>query len=239
MSFKDGQTGIPVEAGRESNRGGPEALVDVGGDRLRYGPPPGGDLMEVEMLEVVCGEVSGVTFLQVPSNLRVQEVDHWSFEVCRGRGQHVPDPPGGGHRRVGKIPPLVLIERRKEGLYLFEIRSEVRQDLPQRGLLSLGAVDGAKTPVGIIEALAGSKQIPRQELERAGDMPDPPKWSVVHASKLASCRAARSTSANSSGSVAFLSTPIGARSSRRVLVPNSQARTVLSSNASLIMRVTL
>lgn len=70
-------------------------------------------------------------------------------------------------------------------------------------------------------------------------MPDSPKLSPAHPSKLTSCLAAARIAANCAGSSAWRRTSIGASSSRRVLVPKSQARAVFSSKLSTIMRTIL
>ena len=85
-----------------------------------------------------------------------------------------------------------------------------------------------------IEAVTVFVDLQRGEVERVGVVADPPQgWPVLgladHDWKLATCRAARTTIAKSAVSIAAPSTSIGARSSRRVLVPNSHARAVLSS----------
>ena len=88
--------------------------------------------------------------------------------------------------------------------------------------------------MNVVEAMAELVQLAWGEAERVAVVADPPQSSPDaglrdHAWKLASCRAARTTAANSAVSVAVTRTSIGARSSRRVLVPNSHARVVLAS----------
>ena len=148
-------------------------------------------------------------------------------------------PPSCGHRGCRKVAERIDAEHVDEGLSRREVGTKVGEHLTQRSLGVLGAVDGAKPSLPIVETV-----IPRAELigricQWIGTMSDPPKLSPAHPSKLTSCLAAALTSANRVASVAWRSTSIGAASSRRVLVPKSQARAVFSSKLSTIMRTTL
>ena len=116
-----------------------------------------------------------------------------------------------------------------------EIRPEVGEHLAQARLGKLGEVERAEAPMDVVEPVVESVQLVRGEAERVEVIPNAPQRipGVVglraHDWKLATCRAARTTMANSAVSVAAPSTSIGALSSRRVFVPKSHARAVFSS----------
>ena len=190
--------------------------------------------MQIQVLQAVIEQQIEVAILQLLAGRHVGEIDERPVERQRHRDQDVLAAPLRGHRLgrevlrgLGTVALDVAAQRA-------EIRSEVGQDLAQAGLGKLGAVEGAKAAVDVVEAVAELVQLAWGEAERVGVVADPPQSSPdlgrrAHAWKLASCLAARTTVANSAVSVAAPSTSIGARSSRRVLVPNSHARAVLPS----------
>jgi len=115
-----------------------------------------------------------------------------------------------------------------------EVRPEVGEHLAQTRFRQVSAVQRAEAAVEVVETVTELVQLERSEAERISVIADPPQDSPLlgrrdHDWKLETCRAARTTIANSAVSFAAPSTSIGARSSRRVLVPNSHARAVLSS----------
>ncbi len=115
-----------------------------------------------------------------------------------------------------------------------EVGPEVGEHLAERRLRQVGAIERAEAPMDVIEAVTELVQLQRSEAERVSVIADAPEDSPLlgrrdHDWKLATCRAARTTIANCAVSIAAPSTSIGARSSRRVLVPNSHARAVLAS----------
>lgn len=115
-----------------------------------------------------------------------------------------------------------------------EVRPEVSEHLAKTRFGRVSAIERTETAVDVVETVTELVQLQRSEAERVSVIADPPQDSPVlgrrdHDWKLATCRAARTTIANSAVSIAAPSTSIGARSSKRVLVPNSHARAVLSS----------
>ncbi len=180
-----------------------------------------------------------MALLEVGADRWFGEVDQLAVEHHLGGGEQMLLPPAGGHRGGGQILERGRAKRLGERLPGLQIGTEIGQDLAQRSLGSLGAVDGPKAPTGVVEAVVPGAELKRREGQRIAAMPDPPKLSPTHPSKLTSCLAAARTAANCAGSPARRRTSIGASSSRRVLVPKSQARAVFSSKLSTIMRTTL
>jgi hypothetical protein len=72
-----------------------------------------------------------------------------------------------------------------------------------------GAVHGSKAPLRVIEVLVIWQSSHGTKGDRVGAMTDPPQRGPLPPESLASWRAARSTSANCSGSVVSRSTAIG------------------------------
>lgn len=147
--------------------------------------------------------------------------------------------PAGGHRSGWQILERGRAKDLSEGSLGVQVGTEIGQNLAQRRLGALGAVDGSKAPMRIIEAVVPGAELKWREGKWIAATPDPPKLSPAHPSKLTSCLAAARTAANCAGSVAWRRISIGASSSRRVLVPKSQARAVFSSKLSTIMRTIL
>jgi len=170
---------------------------------------------------------------------RIGEVDQLPGEHHLGGRQQMLLAPAGGHRRGRQILERRGAESLGEGSLGLEIGPEIGQDLSQRSLRALGAVDGPKAPPGVIEAVVPGAELKWRESQWVTAMPDPPKLPPAHPSKLTSCLAAARTTANCAGFSARRRTSIGASSSRRVLVPKSQTRAVFSSKLSTIMRTIL
>jgi hypothetical protein len=184
-------------------------------------------------------EQCGVSILQLGTDLGLGEVDEITVED-RSRGdEQVLLPPSRGHRCRWEVGQGVHSERIGECLSGGEVGAQVGEHLAQRGLRVLSEVEGAEPALPVVETVVPGAELVGRIRQWTGAMPDPPKLSPAHPSKLTSCLAAALTSANRVGSVAWRSTSIGAASSRRVLVPKSQARAVLSSKLSTIMRTIL
>src|SRR5680860_463285 len=239
VSLEDGDAGIPVQPRGEPHGAGPKAVVDVGRDRLGDSSPARGDLVQVEMLEAVLDQHAPVPLLELATYLDVREVDQRAVEPRFGGREHVLFAPASRDWLGDGLGSGIWTEGIEEGLDLGEVETEVGQHLAQGGRGLLGAVEGPKTPLSVVEALAPLAEVVRSEADRVQAIPDAPQLSPAHTSKLASWRAACRTVANCPGSVAWRSTAIGAWSSRRVLVPNSHALAVFSSKASTIMRTIL
>lgn len=238
-TLEDDQRGLTVEPRGKAQGTRIAAIVEVSGDRLGDDPPPRSDLVQIEMREAVLDQERNVALLEVGANGRIGEIDQLAIEDHFGGGQQVLFSPAGGHRRSRKIFERRSAEGISEGPPGSKIGAEIGQHLPQRSLGALGAIDGPKAPLHVIEAVVPGAELKGRESQRVTAMSDPPKLSPAHPSKLTSCLAAARTAANCAGSSARRRTSIGASSSRRVLVPKSQARAVFSSKLSTIMRTIL
>lgn len=180
-----------------------------------------------------------MALLEVGADRRIGEVDQLAVEHQLGGGEQVLFPPAGGDWSGGQILERGRAEGLGEGSLGAQVRTEIGQNLSQRSLGALGAVDRPKAPSRVIEAVVPGAHLKWREGKWIAATPDPPKLSPAHPSKLTSCLAAARTAANCAGSSARRRTSIGASSSRRVLVPKSQARAVFSSKLSTIMRTIL
>jgi hypothetical protein len=237
-SLEEGQGRQPIESRGEPHYGRP-AIEKICGDRLRHHSTPRGDLVEIQVLKAMFEEQGSVPILQIGADLGLDEVDQIPVEdQSRGNKQVLLSPPRS-HRRRWKIRQGIHAERVGECLSGDKVGTQVGENLPQRGLRVLRAIDGAEPAIPVVESVVPGAQLVRRIRQWIGAMPDPPKLSPAHPSKLTSCLAAALTSANCVGSVAWRRTSTGAASSRRVLVPKSQARAVLSSKLSAIMRTIL
>jgi len=185
------------------------------------------------------GEQAGVALLQLIACPGVIQVDERAVETSLRRSQDVLLAPARSHRVGREIVKGVLAEGIGEGADRAQLGAEVGQDLAQRSPRVLGAVDRPKAPTEIVEAVVPRAELTPREGKRVVPVPHSPQLSLAHSSKLTSCLAAARTSANCAGSTAARRTSTGASSSRRVLVPKSQAFAVFSSKASTIMRTTL
>ncbi len=171
-------------------------------------------------------------------HLGLGEIDEFAVEHHLRRSEEMLlSPPRSD--RLGEVIQRVVSHRLGERLERGEVRAEVGEYLAEGSLRILSAVDRPEAPLGVVEAMVPRAEEQRREGKWIRAMPDSPKLSPAHPSKLTSCLAAALTSANWVGSVARRSTSMGASSSRRVFVPNSHARAVLSSKLSTIMRTIL
>lgn len=224
---------VAVQAGRKPDGAG-ASVKKVRGDRLRNDAATGGDLVEIEVLQVVGEQQFDVAILDLLAGGHVGEIDQGAIEFQDCGNEDMLYAPLRGDRLLrevlsglGSVALDMAAQRAKVG-------PEVGQHLAETRFGQVGAIERAEAPADVVESVAELVQLQRSEAERVIIIADPPQGSPPlgrrdHDWKLATCRAARTTIANCAVSIAAPSTSIGAQSSKRVLVPNSHARAVSSS----------
>src|SRR5262249_3013567 len=138
-------------------------------------------------------------------HLGLEKVDEFAVERHLRRSEEMLLSPSCSDR-LGEIMQRVLSHRVGKRLESSEVRAEGGENLGEGGLRILSAVDRSEAPLDVVEAMVPGADGQRREGKRIRAMPDSPKLSPAHPSKLTSCLAAALTSANWVGSVARRST---------------------------------
>ncbi|MFN8164393.1 MAG: hypothetical protein U0R26_11335 [Solirubrobacterales bacterium] len=113
-----------------------------------------------------------MALFEVGADHRIGEVDQLGIEHHLGGRQQVPA--AGGHRRGRKILERRGAPKASANSLRLEVGTEVGQDLAQRSLGALGAVDGPKTPPSVIEeAVIPGAELKWREGQWVTAMPDP------------------------------------------------------------------
>jgi hypothetical protein len=189
---------------------------------LRHDPVLATKKRDVQALKPMRQEDAGMFHLQPVPHLEIVE----PYKLSRGdldeRGRQSPLFP--------KLPVqlpccrAVIAEQLFESLEILQVRAEGCQNLAQTGQPGPRAVERAKPPLRIIEAVAPGIAGKRRELQGTGDMPEPPDLgAVLQGTVSTNAFAAVTTNPQSSGTVPSRSTDAGAWPSNWLFRPKNQA----------------
>ena len=120
-----------------------------------------------------------MALLEIGANRRIGEVDQLAVEDHLGGSEQILFTPAGGHRSDGQILERGGAEGLSEGSLGVQVGTEIGQNLAQRSLGALGAVDGPKAPSRVIEAMVPGAELKWGEGKWIAATPDPPKLSPL------------------------------------------------------------